>query len=530
MAAPPAPFITATDSKDLPYILANGAVLDEEPYGRFLPSSAKAADPYYALRPPSARGTTPDLCTFLDDELVVSSRAAGRFSSDLTSEDDVILAALALLLILVVQSLIATVLLRRQGSGFSPGGVAIKHVLDLVRDFRPIQVLKSHPRPSACCTSARLAATVAALLLALLALETLVLVFTSPGHRDVTNDVASFRMLPVVDPDWDVVRARAEDRFDRPCRDIRLPGVDTGLGRVTACLTSSILQASFDKFETVTDTVNVTISSYVHEFGIEHLVTIGDETAAYSARADFRLGDGLSRLLPQRTRYFDKALQLAFIHKQYVAFLFNSYQRETRDTSMDMARLNAIDFLFQVEEEPDSLIDVIQLNAASFGQFRQVRSTKHTTELKDVVVPRGTAALRFAQLFFAASIGIVVSGPDQNDLQLGTGNTIAMPSVLWQEDARVLNWLSLTIILLSTLLLLTILRAMSHPTGTAEIAAQVVGVAVGAPCGVSPIFWDGHELKYFNLSDSEYGEDTSDEEYNIPRKRHSFEEKRTEAQ
>lgn len=494
-SATPAPFLAARDSAGLPYARANAAALAAVPYGRFLPASACAADPYSALPPPPARARAPDLCTFLDDELRVSPRAVGRFSSDLTPADDVLLATLALLLILATESLLAAALLRRRAAAVRILGAAVKLAFDLARDFRlPRRARASLPRPDPRLTTA------AVLLLFVLALEALVLVFTSPARKDVTTHMASFQLLPVVDPDWDLVRARAEDRFDRPCRDIRLPGVHTGLGRITACLTSSILQASFEQFQVVADAVDVTISSYQHEFGLEHEVIIGNQSASYSARVDFRLGDGRSRLMPQRTRYFDKGLQLAFMHKQYVAFLFNAYARETGDSSMDLERLNSIDFLFKVDQEPFP-IDVIQLNGDAFGQFRRVNSVKHTTELKRVVMPRGKAALRFAQLCFAASTGIVVSGPDNNDLQLGTGNTVPMPSVMWQEDARVLNWLSLTILLCGLLLLLAVARASLNPTGTAEMASKVVEEAVGAPSGVSPIFWDGGELEYFSLVD-----------------------------
>lgn len=91
---------------------------------------------------------------------------------------------------------------------------------------------------------------------------------------------------------------------------------------------------------------------------MEHALSTAGESVSFSARADYRHGDG-SRFISQRLRYFDNRLKLSFIHMQYAAFLFNEYRVRRENSTTNLARLEAIKY--DIKEEPGPRIHVIQL-------------------------------------------------------------------------------------------------------------------------------------------------------------------------
>ena len=162
------------------------------------------------------------------------------------------------------------------------------------------------------------------------------------------------------------------------------------------------------------------------------------------------------------------------LHKQYVAFLFTAYQRETDDKSIiDLQKLNELKFKFSAESGDD--VNIVQINTRQ--RFVRVTSTVFTTEVQ-AVLPRGTAAFHMADMTLKASAAVTTADPASRDLMMGSANTFSVKAVMWRETARVLNWATLLIICGGAFFFLTILRVFLKPTASAEIAAVWMSTAM----------------------------------------------------
>lgn len=452
------PFVTLTDNQGAPFLSANPL----------------------ALRPPiAARLTTitpdtPGVASFVDDSLLPKRVWDGPFSAELTARDDVLMAVLVLLFILATESILAAGLLRARRGRASAFGFSVKRVVDLTRGARlrfpcgrsrtsdHVQRKGARPKVIACAL---------AILTVSFAAEILLLVFTTPRQQPVSNEELSLQLREPVNPDWNKVRELSDDPFYPPCRDVRFRGVRTGEGRVSACMTSTKFNMANEEFEPMGGNVTVEIVSDVHDFGAVHEVFVGNCTALFIARVDFRLGDGKTRLMRHRARLINSPEIFEFVHRQVIAYLFNAYGRMSKDVSMTAARLARMSYNFTVEDGP--LMDVVQLSRGEIGRFRRATSVRHRTVVTDKI-PRGPKAVRMAGLVLSASSAISISGPDAHDVFLGSGNMGYRPAVVWWEEKRDLNCLSVILIVTITFAVLVVLRVSLKPISLSQTAAFVL--------------------------------------------------------
>lgn len=469
-------------------------------------------------RPLNASTAPRDLCTFQSERLSVTRQIAGRFATELTSRDDLILAALSLALLFVIEGILTAVLLRTDRGAASSLGFSVRQFLDLARDFRFrslfVVPLRSAP-PSALHPAApaprapralnyRLLAFAAAVLLLTSALEAAILFLSTPNPIDVTNRQVSFTLVETLRPDWNLVRDHVGAAAVKPCTSIILEGVTQGNTRINPCLTASGAVERPDPFQLVDDDVDFQFQSRVHEFGAEHTITIAGEVAHYSARVYFTLGDRRRKLLRKRTHFFQRPARTAYLHRQFLAYLFNHYVRKTNDTRMNFARLNATDWHF--EFDMNDQLPIIQLNRENV--FRMVSAIKYTTKARGVF-PRGPEAFRLGAAVLKASTGVRVTFPDLNDFDMGSGSTWPREALMWREESRVLNWFGLLVVLAAAIALYACLRFLLKPIGTAEIAGVWVGRKVGAEEGRGPAFMRLDESKFFKVE----WDDTEDDDY-----------------
>lgn len=481
-------FIELLDNIGEPYVLFNALSIKKE-----------------NLRPLNVSERGANMCTFLSETINVTRRATGPFSTDLTARDDVILAIMSLLLILAIEGILTAILLHSRDGNVSNFGFSIKQFYELARELRLRYLFKGKRRKGSTQPRRRinvkLLLIASAILLFTFGIEVLILFLSSPQLTDVYNTLTAFQLIEVVNPDWNEVRRNTGATIVRPCTAITFSGVEQEQNQIIACLTVNGTSRSFESFEEVEDDVSVTIVSDMHKFGAEHNITIGDVIATYAARAYFSLGDGKPRVMKQRRQVFNGDDTVELMHKQIIAYLFNSYVRETGDKSMNLERLTKLKFEFEVDYGP--IINIIQTNGKE--RFRQVTSTRHTTTVKGKI-PRGPAAFRYAQATLKASIAITLGDGARYDLLMGSGNNGGQPTLMWRETSRILNWLSLSIMLVGTLILFAILRCTLTPIGTAEIASAFVMGAVGAELARPPAMMTDAEKKDFVLPSDDFQE------------------------
>lgn len=454
------PFLNKTDEDGVEYFVAN-------------PKALKHLSKRRLLR--RTNGNTKDLCTFLDDKLLLSSKQSTVFSTDLTSRDDVIIAVFSLLLILVLESILAAILLRSRFGNVSNFGFAIKQYIDLARDFRFHHLFRG--KKTAKSSSPRRKVNVKLLILASLllvftfGLESVLLFVSSPYFRRVTNRVATISLVPTMYPDWNAVQREASSLLDRPCRDIAFDGtgIKMGVTRLVPCLTSSAPGFSFENFEKTDAEMQVIITTDIHDYGAEHYLSIGSESAKYTARG--YMTHGGKSIVKNRAGSFERAQEVAFIHRQLVAFLYNIYRNQTGDTRMNIERLSNTNFTVTKETGPN--VYVMMLNGNDSERALWTISMRYNTTFK-AKIPKGRAALRFAGIVFRASHGLEVTGPDFWVLSATKGSPIANEELMWEEEARTVNWLTLALMLAGVIVALVILRLLLKPVGTIEILSSFV--------------------------------------------------------
>lgn len=445
-------FIELFDNQSLPYFSFNNASLEKPNSGLW--NTTQEGD---------------NMCTFLSQSISISRQATGVFSKDLTTRDDLILAILSLALVLVIQVSIASVLLQSDNGNISNFRFSVKQFVDLAREFR-LRYLVRGPRRHTAEPSGinyKVLAFSVVILLGSFGLETAVLFFTNPTKVSISNGITSFRLLRAVRPDWDDIRDNLRTAALTPCTAITFEGVDQEHNIMSACLTSNVSSVSFEKFKKVGREVNFTIISDSHEYGSEHYVRIGNLTVSYSSRAHFTLSDSIRRLMTTRNTLHKVDTRFKDLHKQIVAFLFSAYRRDVQDERMNLERLRGIQFRFTSEDGPD--VNIVQVQKRR--KFQKAFSTRRTTEAYGTI-PRGPAAFQLIQAALRASTAISVSGPDRYDLDVGSGNIIFRESIMWKEPSRTLNWLTMSLLLAGSLLVLVGLRLRLKPVGAARIANE----------------------------------------------------------
>lgn len=440
--------------------------------------------------PPAA--SERDVATFLEGEMEVSHRVTGLFSQDLTTRDDVIVAVLSLLLLLAIEGVVTGFLLRTREGAVSTFSFSVNQLSNLAREFKLGSLFRVRSRRG---LNIRLVCVAIFVFTVSFGLEVLVLFLTTPEEREVSNNVATFRLAEPLNPNFDIIFGATKAAINPPCVSVSLQSVNQSGTIISNCVTSTVSDSSVVPFETVNNRVDVTMQSDLHEFGSNHILSIeGDGknySANYSVKAYFRLGvpsaaehrgGSEGRLMRKSDMSASREETISTVHKQFVAFLFTSYRNMTGDDSMSVQRLNEIDFNFEVSEGDP--VDVIIVNDER--RTLQRPSRRYTTSFQ-AVAPSGEATLRFAETFFKGSVGVTVAGPNTRDLLQGSGSTIESRGVLWRERFRVLNWLSLTLILLAVFLLLMYLRHSLQPVVMAEMAGLYVSEALGMEGAIPPI-------------------------------------------
>lgn len=462
-----------------------------------------------------------DIGPLLNPSINITKRATGPFSGDLTSRDDVLLAFMSLMLLLLIEGLVTTVLLRTKQGNVSNFGFSVKQIVALIQElnFRGIFKRRKTEKKVRRKINAKLLLFAISIISVTFLLEVGVLFLTTPDLRNVTNKTATFRLLQPVTEDWHDVRYHIGRSIDRPCESFGIQGVEQGATRINGCVSSSISGATLELFSKAEDDVEAEITSLLHDYGAEHFVKIHGEAANYSTRAYFTLSDGETRVMRTGPKSPHEEELILIVHKQYVAFLLSLYKSSTEDKSVSIDTLNAL--TFDTKKKEGDMVDVLPLP----GQKLRVKSTSYTTKLNGFL-PYGIPALRLAQHCFRGAAAVSVEEADIIDLTIEDGMRPG-EAVVWQESVRAINWLSLIIILMSSMLLLGFLRYMMKPVATAEIAGIFVKNAVGGDASSSPVELGESEKKIFHISSSDedeylYGAETSEgwvmmnSEYNDP--------------
>lgn len=431
--------------------------------------------------PPPARDAT----FFSQRNLPVSPRAAGPFSSDLTSRDDVLLALLSLLLLLALEGVVSTLLLRTRRGAVSPSGAALTHLLDAARDFDLRRLLPPRRTPRPNPPSRLLSAAAVLLLLATLGLEILILFITAPRLVPVTNATASLRLRAPALPVWLHLRFHLRAAMDKPCEALSFVGVVQQRTSVTACVVSDAVTRENKHFVPSDAHVIFQIVSDVHDYGAEHFVQVANLSAHFSTRARFHLQDTQPRLMAQLPRPADEAALTQVVHLQFLAYLFSAHRFVLRsDVNESRARLEGVETEFTVKTGPPVVVLGVQ------------RASRRYVLRGHGVLPQGTMVLRFAHHFFRGAAEVVVAGGNATDLFVG-GGVRRREAAVWFEEARAVNWLALVIMLAVTLVTLVGLRVVLKPAATADVAegifelAAVRGDVLQLPTGLVGAGWGG---------------------------------------
>lgn len=494
--------LTLTDLNNLPYLSFNASQITFKP-----------------AIPKNATEIQVNFTSFLSERFPVAPQSTNVFSTDLTSRDDLIIAFLSLALILVIEGILTTILLRTYRGRISTFAFSVKHFIDLARDLHLYHVIPrfplhfsprkfrhtsaKHSRSNGKVNWALLRIAVATLIF-ISGLEVLVLYLSTLQPITITNAKASFSLVENLIPHWPEIHANAESAPNKPCTTLTIvpyasnTRIEQGITRLAPCLNAKGHLTPNDQFEVAEDPVEVRITSDTHEFGAEHSITIGEHTARYRTVVYFTLHDRRRKILRKRSQYFTKQASVFYLHMQYIAYLFNEYVSKTGDKRMSAERLASLEFSHNVTHGPD--IIVAEINKQQ--RFRMVTSVHHETIVTGVI-PRGAPALRFAIAFLKGSTGIVLGGPDLNDLDIGSSSTWGAERGMWMEEERRLNWFMLCIILGVALGLFAILKFLLKPIGTAEIAGEFVVREVGADMGRPVAFMSRDEKWGFSLSESE---------------------------
>lgn len=437
-----------------------------------------------------------DINSFLRPILPVTKRATGMFTSALSTRDDVLLAFLSLLLLLAIEGLVATLLLRSRNGHTSNFGFSVKQTVELLRDFNVRQVYSKRGKRQLATQriNKKLVIIAVSILLFTFGLETSILFLTSTGLADVTNDTATFRIMQPVTPKWDKVYHHFRASWNRPCRSGRLDHVDQAQTRINVCITTTRDGEPPQLFELANDTVKAVITSYLHRYGADHELTINNENASYWTRAYFSLDDKKLRVMAVDARPSNEAQLVEVIHNLLISYLCTAYWKETKDERMTEERLNQMERDF--DERPSREMNVLR------DRSYKVEAAVYMTTIEGVL-PRGSPAFHVAQNVFGGAAALTISKPDKKDLFVDETRVESVEGVVWREPVRLLNWLSLCLILILCVLTLSILRCWLRPVSSAEIAGIFVKGEVGAVLSRSPVELADNERRYFHVGSSE---------------------------
>eukprot|EP00177_Eucheuma_denticulatum_P003960 GFKZ01007159.1.p1 GENE.GFKZ01007159.1~~GFKZ01007159.1.p1 ORF type:complete len:566 (-),score=64.00 GFKZ01007159.1:576-2081(-) len=446
--------------------------------------------------------------SFLNQELQVNPvRSDNLFRRDLTANDDIILAILSLILLLLIQDIVTTILLRTHHGQISTFSFSVAHVMSLARDFHFRPLFRGPARRAAPKRHINLKLLIFALFVIFLTfgLEVAVLFLTNQELTPIRNNTLSFELRHPFSPRWQSVRYHNTASLNRPCIAISLVNVDQSKTRVSACVTSNLSTLAFGPFRNNSLSVQMIMQTDIHEYGAEHTIRVDGQQVQYSARAFFNLDDGRPRIMQQRTRQRLVRERVAMLHRQLVAIMFSAYQRETGDRDMNLTRLRQLDNTIRFQEDddpPETRRLVITEITRDDGTLAEVAvNPRRFFTRVDGVIPVGEAAFQIAQQVFKSATAVSIqrqTGGNDTDLFVGEG-LVRRRSVVWKESGRVLNVVSLVIIVAGTALVLCIMRMVLRPVATAEMAGLMVKKGVGAAWDRPPLLLADDEHDRFEV-------------------------------
>lgn len=129
------------------------------------------------------------------------------------------------------------------------------------------------------------------------------------------------------------------------------------------------------------------------------------------------------------------------VHRQYIAYLFTAYVRDTGDESMDLQRLRELNFESTAAQAGPELVVARTDNGSGIIRTQSVR---YTTIVRGII-PQGEAALRFGQSVLKGAIAVEHVGPSDVDLLVNEGQ-YSVEAVVWWERVRIINLLSMVIV------------------------------------------------------------------------------------
>lgn len=464
---------------------------------------------------------------FTERFLPVSLVATHSFSNDLTTRDDVLLAFLSMFLLLALEGVVATVLLGTKDGKASSVGFSIKCIFEVLRDFdwnlnqlRRVRmrsrrrrmkgnekgnekgVEKKGKKKPFLNVNSRLVLFAVLILLCIFGVEVLILHFTAPVLSPIYNNKVSLRIQNAIIPDWRALRWALRTAIDKPCESILLTGVHHGNTRITGCVLANVTGIAVATFDKLYMDRRIKITTDLHEYGAEHIVEGGKmvdgkfvpiHIGRYSTRGLLMLDDGRARLMRVIEGEPDEDRKVMGIHTQFLAYLFSIYSIQTRDKMHELTldKLNAVKINFKPALGVQ--IKVLDVN----GEDLAFRSKRFVSTM-DGEMPAGSMLMHFAQHLFRSSATVRVESGDETDLFEKDGLQ-RVSAVVWWEETRVLNWLTLFLVLFFTLLFLSLMRMRLKPLSTVNIASEYVKRAVGANLDRSPMELDANEDEYFRV-------------------------------
>lgn len=419
----------------------------------------------------------PDITAFLGDNYSVEKLISGPFQRDLTeSREDILIAFLSLLLLFIVEATVSAFLLRTENGKISVFGFSVKYIIEAIQDFDAPRLLRrKKSAPWSASLKPKLMIFALTILSFLFVMEVAIIFLTNQQLKPVSNDRVGFRIVQPLLVNQPHVYFHVRTSVDRPCMSTLLVGVFQGSTRISACVSMQTAEKTRSEFinHEYNESISVEIVTDIHEYGAEHQVKIGALKASYSARSYFTLHDGRTRMMKSVPQSKHEKKRVAAAHRNYIATLFTAVMRakKVKNGTEDLDKGNRLTI---VSDE----IEGHEIEALGSGQYsHNVKSRRYNSTVTGVM-PGGYFALRVAQHAFRGTSGMILSGGGTEDLFL-TGEVQYQKSVVWNEQVRLLNWLSLLMICIACLALQIPLHCFLKPISTAYIAGLWVEHSFG---------------------------------------------------
>lgn len=384
------------------------------------------------------------VASFLHNHMIVPSPyAAPIFHLSLPSPwQQLLIAILVLVMLLLLDALLQAGLLLPPPS---PSRLSFLRLLLHSRSFHSIP-------------SSSLLRVLPSLVLLLLA-HFLIILLSQPFPQSTSNAQRAFTLIQPLSPDWTLIHPAASSQVNVPCLSPQLTEITTSQSSLVLCVTSSLPPTVFPPFNNPFD-LTLILTTDLHLYGSEHTIRFIGQEQSFSARAFLTPFNSSLRVLKQRQRLNRQDEQVKLVHKQFMAYLFTQYNRQTNDSSLSLSDLQSLNFDYTpASTDNGRVIDIIQMNNGT--AVFQTPTFRYESNITGKM-PSGDAVFNFAQVFFKGIIGVEIGGGDQIDLFPNDG-VQAREDVLWIRSLPYLNWFSLLLIIVPLFGVLIFLRSCFHP-------------------------------------------------------------------